>query len=126
MVCQTMSSIINCIIWSDDEPQEVEYCQECDHEIDEDIPSYQSHESQDCLLDAGDSGDNLDSEQVATVWWLVVFTCVLQALHNLSSRTVQWLLKFLGLMLKFLGRYSHKVAGIAKAFLTTLYIEQCT
>ena len=61
----------------------------------------------------------LDSEQAAVVWWVVVFTCTLRSLHSLFLRAVEWLLKFLVVLLTLLGRYSGKIFEIARAVPST-------
>ena len=56
---------------------------------------------------------DLDADQAAVIWWLVVF----QTLHSSSLRAVQWLLKFLGALLMCLGKFSSKV------FPSSLYLR---
>ena len=65
--------------------------------------------------------ESLTPDEQAVVWWIVVFTCVFQTLHSLSSRAVAWLLQFLGSLFVFLGRYSKVIANIARVFPSTLY-----
>ena len=55
------------------------------------------------------------------MWWLVTFTCIIQSLHSLPMRAVEFLLKFLGALLSYLGRYSRSIADIAGAFPRTLH-----
>ena len=64
-----------------------------------------------------------DSSSDTVVWWVVVFTCAFQTLHSLSSRSIQWLLKFLSVFLTYLGTYSEKIAGIASALPSTLHLR---
>ena len=95
---------------------EIEHWQESDSEIDVDL--------EEPLLPPMDKErEAMDAEQKDLVWWLVVFTSVFQTLHGLSFRATQWLLKFLGTLLLFLGRYSVKVAEIAAAFPSTVHLR---
>ena len=59
---------------------------------------------------------DLNQDEQAIVWWIVVFTCVLQTLHSLPARAIEWLLKFLSTLLVFLGRYTDEIRRIAIAF----------
>ena len=68
-----------------------------------------------------DTGENVNPDQEEIVWWLVAFTCAFQTLHGLSSRAIQWLLKFLGALLTLMGSYSEKIAGISVAFPSSIY-----
>jgi len=110
-------------IYPTEEPQETEYWQESDNEIEDDIQDCAQSElnAQDFQMDSQHQG--LDSEQAAVVWWVVVFTCTLQSLHSLSLRAVEWLLKFLVVLLTFLGRYSGKITEIARAVPSTLFLR---
>ena len=63
---------------------------------------------------------DLDADQAAVIWWLVVFTLVFPTLHSLSQRAVQWLLKFLGALRMCLCKFSGKVPEIAKVFSSSL------
>jgi len=65
--------------------------------------------------------ESLTPDEQAVVWWIVVFTCVFQTLHSLSSRAVAWLLQFLGSFFVFLGRHSKVIANIAYVFPSILY-----
>ena len=44
-----------------------------------------------------------------------------QTLHSLSARASAWLLKLLGCLLMFFGRYSEKISNMALAFPSTMY-----
>ena len=63
----------------------------------------------------------LDNAQETALWWLVAFTCILQSLHSLPMRAVEFLLKFLSALLSYLGIYSKSVADIARAFPCSLH-----
>ena len=65
--------------------------------------------------------EQLDLEQCAVVWWLVMFTTLFQTLHSLPQRAVQWLLKFLSCLLKVLGHFSPKILSISQAFPGTIF-----
>ena len=54
---------------------------------------------------------------------MVVFTCVFQTLHSIPSRAVQWLLQFLYCLLTVLGRYSPKIANIARGFPRSIFLR---
>ena len=64
---------------------------ESDNELEEDIQEHTSpvEDEQPILLDSQTQG--LDSEQEARVWWLVMFTCMFQCLHSMSTRAIEWL-----------------------------------
>ena len=101
--------------------QEAEYWNESDNELEEDIQEHTSpvEDEQPILLDSQTQG--LDSEQEAIVWWLVMFTCMFQCLHSMSTRAIEWLLKLFSALLSVLGRYSNSIADIARAFPSSLY-----
>ena len=110
-------------LFSDTDPPEhhfpdVEYWQESDAEVNRDLPSQCPDEPASPHIN---DDDDLDNEQAAFVWWVVVFTCVFQTLHSLSSRAVQWLLKFLGVAFTFLSRYSPAIGQMAQKLPTTLH-----
>lgn len=91
--------------------------------MERDIQTCMYSEPEELTTPMDSDNEGLDAEQEAVVWWLVVFTCTLQTLHSLSLRAVQWLLKFLAVLLTYLGRYSNKISRIAKAFPSTLYLR---
>ena len=111
-----MTHILNvyayCIIDSEDAEYWVESDSDlkldCDIDLEEPISSaLESHQ--------------LDDAQENTVWWLVAFTCIIQSLHSLPVRSVEFLLNFLGALLSYLGRYSRSISVIAGAFPRTLH-----
>ena len=67
----------------------------------------------DLPVEDGSQHDQLDSEQRVIVWWVVMFTVLLQ---TLPIRATQWLLKFLLCLLTVLGKFSSKIRDIAHAF----------
>ena len=64
--------------------------------------------------------DQLDSEERAIVWWVVMFTALLQILHSLPIRAIQWILKFLLCLITILGKFSSKISRVAHAFPGTI------
>ena len=56
------------------------------------------------------------------VWWIVAFISLIQTLHKLPDRAVSWLIKFLCVLLRFLGKKCDKVARIAQALPQSLYL----
>lgn len=65
--------------------------------------------------------EDLCGDHKALIWWIVIFSCVFQTLHSLSSRAISWLLMFLGSILLILGRFSNEISKVAAAFPSTLY-----
>ena len=65
-----------------------------------------------------------DPDVQATVWWIIMFTCVFQSFHNLPLRAVEWLLKFLATLLNFFGSFSPHIAYIATIFPGTLQLRE--
>lgn len=103
-------------------PGDLEYWDEVDSDLDADfaLPS-SANEPPTPLQGHGPLAQSLSPDQHAIIWWVIAFTCVFQTLHSLPSRAVAWLLKFLGSLLGFLGRYSKEIATIASHFPSTLY-----
>ena len=60
--------------------------------------------------------DQLDSEERVIVWWVVMFTALLQTLHSLPIRAIQWILKFLLCLITIFGKFSPKISRVAHAF----------
>ncbi len=101
----------------------MEYWQECDEEVDCDFEEAcmdQGTQQNSPSLDMDTSDELADRDHEAIVWWLVTFT---QTVHSLSSRAVEWLLKFIGALLTILGRYSVKVATLAHVFPRSLHLR---
>lgn len=101
---------------------DIEYWEESDTELDEDFTTQRPMTSP-VLPDANEDTELLDDEQNAIVYWVTLFTCVLQVLHSLPLCAVQWLIAFLSTILTCLGKYSTKIAQIAKAFPKTLHLR---
>ncbi len=62
-----------------------------------------------------------NKELDAVVWWIVAFTSFFQSMHTLSTRATQWLLLFISVLLSYLGKFSEKIAYIARDFPSTIY-----
>ena len=87
---------------------------ESDKEVDKDLcepPTFQQ---------------SLESPQKSShepiVWWIVTFICLIRTLHKLPDRAVSWLIKFLCVLLRFLGRRCERVAQIAASLPQSLYL----
>lgn len=55
-------------------------------------------------------------ESHIVVKWLVILLSIFQTRYFLTNRAMTWLVTFIGVLLKFLGRYSTEVAAIASTF----------
>ncbi len=110
--------ILYCIIG---ERLKLEYWNGDDEEVETDIQKCMGQTPDLPPVDVGIHG--LDNEHTAIIWWLVVFTCTLQTLHSLPLQAVEWLLKFLAVLLTYLGSYANKIADIARIFPPTLYLR---
>lgn len=78
----------------------IEYWEESENELKEDC----DNESECSAPDAATDIQDRDTQRA--VWWTVAFTCIIQSLHSLPSRSVAFLLKFLAALLLFLSRHS--------------------
>ena len=101
---------------------DVEYWNENDSDIDEDF-SIDVQSDEPATPNPGEASQDGDLS-TDVIWWVVVFTCLFETLHSLSSRAITWLLHFLSSLFFFLSRYSNSTANIARAFPSTLH--QCT
>lgn len=84
--------------------------------IDEDFPPELPSEEAMCHSQT----DQLDPEQRAIIWWVVMFTSLFQTLHSLPARAIQWLLRFLFCLTTIFGKYSPKISRIAHALPATI------
>ena len=86
----------------------LEYWEEKDSELEADFPLSSDETSPPPTLpdDPAEEHEILSSEEQAVIWWIVLFTCVFQTLHGLPLKAAEWLMKFLGGWLVFLGQYS--------------------
>ena len=62
------------------------------------------------------------SSHEPVVWWIVTFIRLIRTLHKLPDRAVTWLIKFLCVLLHYLGRRCERVARIADGLPQTLYL----
>ena len=92
----------------------VEYWMESDGDVDKDLckpPPFQQ---------------TLESPQKSSIepviWWIVAFIRLMRTLHKLPDRAVSWLIKFLCVLLHFLGRRYERVAQIAEGLPQSLYL----
>ena len=60
--------------------------------------------------------DDNDAESHSVVKWIVVLLSIFQTRFFLTNRAVIWLINFIGVLLRFLGKYSREVASIAAKF----------
>lgn len=87
---------------------------ESDEEVDKDLcepPTFQQ------ILESPQK-----SSHEPIVWWIVTFICLIRTLHKLPDRAVSWLIKFLCVLLRFLGRRCGRVAQIAARLPQSLYL----
>ena len=89
--------------------------------MDNDFPIESSDEPPTLDFEKISEEEDLQEDHKAFIWWIVVFSCVYQTLHSLSSRAIEWLLLFLGSLLSVLGRFSNEISKIAVAFPSTSY-----
>lgn len=94
---------------------QVEYWDDGDSEIECDFPDLPIEERI-----CSSQSEQLNPEQHAIVWWVVLFSALFQTMHSLPIRAVQWLLKFILCLLTILGNFSPQVRLIADAFLGTV------
>ena len=70
------------------------------------------------------NNDKLTLEEEAAVLWIVLFTCVFQSLHKVPARAMDWLLKFLGVLIYFLGKFADPINGYHHIYQTLITSEQ--
>lgn len=99
---------------------EAEIWIESDSEIEEDIalseaiiPSHLPDE----LVEESTEIDN-------TIRWVITLLSIFQTQFYLTNRALSWLLTFLFVILRFLGRYSNEIARLAHKFPSTLHQYQ--
>ena len=63
-----------------------------------------------------------DDDNKPLVWWIVFFVLIFQTLHCISDH-IDWLLKFVHILLQFVARYSPKLQGAAAAFPISLHLQ---
>ncbi|SMN01974.1 hypothetical protein SPONN_281 [uncultured Candidatus Thioglobus sp.] len=103
--------------------EDPEYWKESDDEVEQDIEDHFCVPPDLDETGADFTSQRLDKEQTEVVWWVVAFTCAIQSLHSLPLRAIGWLLKFLVVLLTFLGKYSDKISNIAEAVPSSLFLR---
>lgn len=53
----------------------------------------------------------------------MTFVSLFQTLHFIPDRATEWLLQFIGILLKLLGRYSDFIAVVAANIPTSVYMR---
>lgn len=89
---------------------------ESDSDIDEDVPMEHSNIAPQDLRDEPEQ-----QELHVIVKWVVLVLAIFQTRFFLTNRALDWFLRFLGVLLVFLGRYSPKIAEIAKMLPRSLH-----
>ena len=116
-MCSYMFNLYSGFTFNNDD---VEFWDESDTEIDEDIDNADSR----CMSPLNDS-DNEDvssiSERRVTVRWIIVILSIFQTRFILTAEAMKWLLKFLVVLLRYLGKYSPKLTEIADLLPQSLY-----
>lgn len=90
---------------------------ESDSDIDDDVSMEHSNIAPQDLRD-----DEPEKQELhVIVKWVVLMLAIFQTRFFLTNRALNWLLKFLGTLLTFLGKYSLKIAEIAKMLPQSVY-----
>ena len=92
----------------------IEYWIESDVDIDEDIRDDTNRAPPIITLSDSDASEKTESHSV--VKWIVVLLSIFQSRFFVTNRAMTWLIKFIGILLTFLGKYSPDVASIASIF----------
>ena len=95
----------------------VEYWVESDFEIDEDIEG--AHVPPPDLPDIPESQEMAEINMITR--WIITLLSIFQTWFFLTNHAVNWLLKFLCVLLQFLGRYSTTVAQLASHLPQSVY-----
>ena len=90
---------------------DIEYWTESDVEIDEDIQLECAHIPPPDISDIPESQEK--AELCMIVKWIMTLLSVFQTRFYLTDRALKWIIKFLGVLLQFLGKYSTKIAELA-------------
>ena len=99
---------------------ETEYWCESDSEIEQDLNPHQIPPSP---LQTDRASKSPDREHEPLVWWIVAFVSIFQTLDSISDQAIEWLVKFIGVLLHFLVCYSPRLQRVAGAFPNTLYLR---
>ena len=74
-------------------------------------------------LDNEKESSTMDTERGLTVRWIIVVLSIFKTRFFLTTMATQWLLKFIIMLLRYLGKYSPKLIEIADHLSQSLY--QC-
>ena len=99
----------------------MEYWDESDSDINEDFSVADLQNDEPNTPDLPMTSQEVNEDEKSIIWWVVVFTCLLETLHSLPSRAITWLLKFLSSLFVFLSQYFNNIANIAHTFPSTLH-----
>ena len=94
----------------------VEFWIESDVEIDEDVPIEEVNILPPLLQDSPEK-----TEISLIIRWIVTFLSIFQTQFFLTNRALNWLLKFLVVLLQFRGKYSTKISELAEKLPHSLY-----
>jgi len=97
----------------------VEYWIESDMEIDEDIQIEEANVPPPDVSLVQESPEKAELNII--VRWIITLLSIFQTQFFLTDRALKWLLKFLSVLLGFLGRYSTKVAELAARLPQSIY-----
>lgn len=89
----------------------IEFCIETDMEIDEDMEIKSANIPPPEVSLVQDSPKK--AELIIVVKWIITLLSVFQTIFFLTNRALNWLLRFLSILLSFLGSYSPKIAELA-------------
>ena len=98
---------------------DVEFWIESDSEIDEDIDIESANIPPPDVSLIKNSEE--EAEQNLFVKWIVTLLSIFQTRFFLTNNTLDWFLKFLGVLLRYLGKYSTKISEIAMKLPQSLY-----
>ena len=96
----------------------MEYWIESDLEIDEDMVLEDSNILPSPNLDAS---QDMTEEVNRPILWIVTLLSIFQMRFRLTNRALSWLLVFIFVILRFLGRYSTNISELAIHFPKTLH-----
>ena len=90
---------------------DIEYWTESDTEVDEDVEIESEHIPPPDILDVQESQERAELHMI--VRWIMTLVSVFQTRFYLTDRSLNWLLKFIAVLLAFLGKFSQEIAEIA-------------
>ena len=101
---------------------ETEYWCEDDSEIEQDFDCCQSPSSLPSTVIPSSVPEKESDDNKPLVWWIVFFVSIFHTLHSISDQAIDWLLKFIHILLQFLACYSPRLQGTAAAFPNSLHL----